>query len=134
MAENIYHNVGENFDLNGLVARLAESYQHEGFRVTSCPMTSGISVTFEKNKSGLKKFLGLSQVITVNCSINKEGTLLVNFTNADWGSKAFAIAVGWFLFWIPFATGLYGAYKQSELPKEINQKIDAIINGYGIRI
>ena len=97
-------------------------------------MTTVLSMRLEKNRSVFKKILGLSRAITVNFSINREGRLLVNFTDAAWAGKVFAIAVGWFLLWIPFATGLYGAYKQSELPKEINQRIDAIINGYGVRI
>lgn len=132
MQENNYFNVGQNFDLNGLVEALVRSFTVEGFRVEPRPMTSGASVTFKKNTSGFKKMLGLSCVITANLSINNQGMLLLSFSDPEWGSKAFALAVGWFLFWIPFATGLYGLYKQSELPKEITNKVDAVISGYGI--
>ena len=134
MNESTYYNVGTNFDLNGLVTTLAQSYRSEGFRIKTLPTTAGISLRLEKNRSLFKKLLGLSRAITVNLSTNNEGSLMINFTDAAWAGKVFAIAVGWFLLWIPFATGIYGAYKQSELPKEITHRIDAIINGYGVRL
>ena len=134
MNENNYYNVGDNFNLTALVTTLTQSYQVEGYRIKTVPMTSGVSIRFQKNRSVFKKLLGLSRAITVNLSTNSEGRLMVSFTDAAWAGKVFAIAVGWFLLWIPFATGIYGAYKQSELPKEINQRINAIINGYGVRI
>ena len=80
----------------------------------------------------MKKLLGLARVLTVNIAINSAGNMIVDFSNEEWASKVCAIALGWWILWVPFFTGIYGAVKQAELPKNFAAKIQAEIKGYGM--
>ena len=132
MAENRFFQVEPNFDLDGLASKLVYEYQAEGYQVFSCKTPSGCSITIKKNITGIKKLLGLARVLTVNIALNNSGNMIVDFSNEEWASKVCAIALGWWIIWIPFITGIYGLVKQAELPKNIAKRIQAEISGYGV--
>lgn len=132
MAENRFFKVEPNFDLEQLASKLVFEYQAEGFQVFSCKTPSGCSISLKKNTTGMKKLLGLARVLTVNIAVNSAGDMIVDFSNEEWASKVCAIALGWWIVWIPFFTGIYGAVKQAELPKNIAKRIQSEINGYGV--
>lgn len=127
MAETKMIPISPNFDLNEMVTTLVQMYQAKGFEVMAMPMGQGVSISFEKDDSGIKKFLGLALGVTANITINNN-TLMINFTDAEWTGKIIAVALGVFLF-IPFFTAGYGALKQSEFPKTIGKDIQIIAGG-----
>lgn len=132
MADMKMFQVGNNLNLADLVNQLSRSYQMQGYKAAVAQNPSSASTTIEKNMGFCKRFLGLAQAITVNFTMSGNGTLVVTFTNKEWGGKVCAIGVGWMIFWIPFFTGIYGLIKLVELPKDILGKIEAQLVGYGM--
>lgn len=120
--------IGENFDLQHLVDQLIQNYRGKGFEVQAMQMGNGVSITFDKDNDGIKKFVGLALGIKATLSINNN-MLMVTFSDAEWTGKIIALAVGWFLCLIPFFIGIYGALQQSELPKKIATDIQMIVGG-----
>lgn len=55
MSETTYYNVGTNFDLNGLVTTLAQSYRADGFLAKTYPMTTVLSMRLEKKQKRFQK-------------------------------------------------------------------------------
>ena len=134
MADMKMFQVGNNLDLTDLTNKLMCSYQMQGYKVSVTRNMSDASITIKKNMGFFKRFLGLAQAVTVNFTMSGNGTLAVTFSNKEWGGKICAIGVGWMIIWIPFFTGIYGLIKQMELPKDILEKIEALLVGYGIGI
>ena len=118
--------IGADLDLNKLVNQIQQMYQGKGFEVTVAQMGQQITINFNKDADGIKKFVGLALAITANITINNN-TMMINFTDAEWTGKIIALAVGWILCFVPFALGIYGAVKQSELPKIIGKDIQMLI-------
>lgn len=129
MADTKMIPIPENFDFHKMVEQLLQTYRGKGFDVQAMQMGEGVSITFSKDDDdGIKKYVGLALGIKANISIN-DNTLIVNFSDAEWTGKIIALAVGWFLCFIPFAIGIYGALKQSELPKTITNDIQMLVGG-----
>ena len=128
MADTKMIPITEDFDLHKMIEQLVQTYRGNGFDVQAMQMGDGVSITFSKDNDGIKKFVGLALGIKANISINNS-TLMVNFSDAEWTGKIIAMAVGWFLCLIPFIIGIYGALKQSELPKTITNDIQMLIGG-----
>lgn len=126
--------VGSNLDLEDLTNKLVCSYQMQGFEVSAAQSVSSVSITMKKNMGFFKRILGLAQAITVNLTTNGNGTMVVTFSNKEWGGKVCAIGVGWMIFWVPFFTGIYGVIKQEALPKEILERIEALLVSYGMGV
>lgn len=128
MAETKMIQVDENFDLAALVEKLKQTYQAKGFNVSALKAGNGVSITFSKDDEGIKKFVGMAQVITANISMN-DRTMLINFTDAEWMGKIVGFLIGWFLCWIPWIFVGMGGYKQMELPKTIVKDIQMNFSG-----
>lgn len=88
-------------------------------------------LTVAKNREGFSNIIGLGLECRVNFSaIN--GQLTVNI-DSEWTNKIIAIAVGWFICFIPIITGIVGTVSQITLPDKIfnavNMSSSAAQNG-----
>ena len=132
MAETKMVPIGSDFQMNDMVEKLVKMYQAKGFEVNAVQTGDVVSIKFSKDNDGIKKFVGLALEVTANLSISNStsgNTLMINFTDAEWTGKIIGLAVGWFLCLIPFFIAVYGAIKQSELPKTITNDIKTLISG-----
>ena len=128
MAEPLRISVTENFDLAELAKQISKTCEREGYTANfyDDDCKTSFSLKIEKDMGGFLQWIGLGQSITLNAEL--EGTkLVVHYTNAEWTSKIIALAIGWFILWIPFVTGLIGTFKQMNLPNAINEEVRKIV-------
>ena len=122
--------IGPDFDMQAMVAQIVQMYQAKGFTVSVMGFGAGVSMDFRKDDDGIKKWVGLALGVKANVTINN-GTMMVDFTDAEWTGKIVGLAVGWFLCLIPFIIAIVGCFKQSELPKTIANDITMVVGGGG---
>lgn len=125
MAETKIIPVGPDFQMDGLVRKLAQLYTSKGFEVLPTQIGGNVSIKFSKDSEGIKKFVGLAQEVTATLSLS-DSRLVIQFGDAEWTGKIIGLAVGWFFCLIPFFIAIYGAVRQSELPKKIANDIRGI--------
>ena len=128
MASNAMINVKPTFEMEVFANKLADTYRSKGYRVNVMPVNGNCSITIEKGTEGLNNLIGLGEKIRVNCTHN-DNFLTLSFTDAAWGGKIIALAVGWVLCCIPFITGIMGCIRQSSLPKNIESDAMMIASG-----
>lgn len=128
MAESKMIQVGEDFDLTSLVEKIKQIYQAKGFEVSAFKTESGATIKFSKDDDGIKKFVGLAQVITANIAVNNR-TMIISFSDAEWMGKIIGLGIGWFLCLVPAFFAGYGLVKQMDLPKNIGNDIQLAVSG-----
>ena len=128
MADQKMIPLGPGFDMQSMVAQITQMYQGKGFTVTAVAFGTGVSLDFRKDDEGLKKYVGLALGIKANITVNN-GTMMVDFTDAEWTGKIVGLAVGWIVCMIPFILAAVGSFKQLELPKTIGNDIQMIAAG-----
>lgn len=122
MAQPIWINVPNGFDMNLFVARMESTYQARGYMVNKSITGNIANLIISKDMDGTNKLLGMCESVMASCSV-MDNRLTINFMDEEWTSKIIACGVGWFCCWIPLITGLVGVYRQVNLPKTIG--IDA---------
>lgn len=128
MANTFTINVTENFSLDVLSSKLRDSFQAQGFGVTTTSISpTNTKIVFEKDCGGINMLLGMGQGITANCNVNGS-VLYVNYSDGDWTGKIIGLAAGWILCWVPFITAIIGCVKQNGLPQKINSEITMIMS------
>ncbi len=128
MANTLMVDAPENFDLEKFSAELSETYQAKGFTVQVMKMKNGVRLKFDKKTGGINMLLGLGLGVTATCTLQRNGNLIVNYSDADWTGKIVGLIVGWFLCFIPVITAIIGCLKQSSLTKDIDNDIIMLIN------
>ena len=90
----------------------------QGFETNIQMITPQTGVlTVKKDREGFMNILGMGLECRVNfASIN--GQLSVNI-DSEWTNKIIAVAVGWFVCFIPVITGIVGTVNQISLPDKI---------------
>lgn len=126
MANSFMTNVSENFDIQAMAVALGKQYQAKGFNVRMAKMRNGVKISLDKNCGGINMLLGLGLGITATCMVQGD-TLMVNYTDGDWTGKWIGLGVGWLLCLVPFITAAIGAFKQLDLPKQINMDIQMLV-------
>ena len=112
-----------NFNMYGAINFIRDQLTAQGYNVMATPMgpTSG-TLQVSKDNDGIKQFLGMG----VSCDVSL--TVVNNVLNvniqSEWTNKIIAMAVGWFLCWIPFITGIIGCVNQNSLPGKIKSTIN----------
>lgn len=117
------YKVDHDFDLKNFTDVLGLKLAGYGYQVNLNPFSNEAttSLNITKDQSDFNKFAGLST--ECNVTLNKMNEYLtVNYEDV-WTNKILACAIGWFLCGIGLLTGLYGAYKQSNMSGEIQTTI-----------
>ena len=105
-------------DLNSVIQAIALTMETQGFETNIQMITPQTGVlTVKKDREGFMNILGMGLECRVNfASIN--GQLSVNI-DSEWTNKIIAVAVGWFVCFIPVITGIVGTVNQISLPDKI---------------
>lgn len=105
-------------DLFQIIKAVALTMETQGYEATVQMISpqSGV-LTVKKDRDGFVNALGMGLECRVNFgAIN--GQLTVN-VDSEWTNKIIAVAVGWFVCFIPVITGIVGAVNQLSLPDKI---------------
>ena len=105
--------------IDGVLSIASQSLCNQGYEVRSQilgPSTAELFVT--KDRDGIKNIVGMGVECHSTITLVAPGQLTVT-TDSTWTNKIVAMAVGFFLCWIPFITGIIGCIGQSDLPKAI---------------
>lgn len=120
-------------DLFTIIKAVALTMETQGYEanVQMISPQSGV-LTVKKDRDGFVNALGMGLECRVNFgAIN--GQLTVNI-DSEWTNKIIAVAVGWFVCFIPVITGIVGAVNQLSLPDKIftavNMNASAAPSGY----
>lgn len=118
--------------IDGVISIASQSLSNQGYEVRSQilgPSTAEIFVT--KDRDGIKNIVGMGVECHSTITLVAPGQLSVT-TDSVWTNKIIALAVGWFLCWIPIITGIIGCIGQSDLPKKITTALSlAGANSFG---
>ena len=120
-------------DLFTVIKAVALTMETQGYNasVQMISPQSGV-LTVKKDREGFTNALGMGIECRVNfAAIN--GQLTVNI-DSEWTNKIIAVAVGWFICFIPVITGVVGAVNQLSLPDKIftavNMNVATAQSGY----
>ena len=120
-------------DLFTVIKAVALTMETQGYgaSVQMISPQSGV-LTVKKDRDGFTNVLGMGVECRVNfAAIN--GQLTVNI-DSEWTNKIIAVAVGWFVCFIPVITGVVGAVNQLGLPDKIftavNMNVATAQSGY----
>lgn len=105
-------------DLFAVIKAVALTMETQGYEasVQMISPQSGV-LTVKKDRDGFVNALGMGLECRVNFgAIN--GQLTVN-VDSEWTNKIIAVAIGWFVCFIPVITGIVGAINQLSLPDKI---------------
>lgn len=114
-------------DLYALIHQVALTMETQGFQanVQMVGPQAGV-LTIQKDREGFQNVLGLGLECRANFSaIN--GQLSVNI-DGEWTNKIIAVAVGWFVCFIPIITGIVGAVSQLSLPDKIFNAVNMAVS------
>ena len=113
-------------DLYAVIQATALAMEAQGYKATIQMIGPNAGVlTITKSREGFSNILGLGLECRANFSaINDQLTVNID---SEWANKVIAIAVGWFVCFIPVITGVVGTVSQLTLP-------DKIFNGIGMSV
>lgn len=105
-------------DLFQVIKAVALTMETQGYEaaVQMISPQSGV-LTVKKDRDGFVNALGMGLECRVNFGVIN-GQLTVN-VDSEWTNKIIAVAVGWFVCFIPVITGIVGAVNQLSLPDKI---------------
>lgn len=110
-------------DIAEIVNIASQSLSSQGYEIQTQIMSpAAASMIVKKDRDGIKNFAGLGVECRINISVLNGTQLVVNIDN-EWTNKIIAIALGWFLCWVIFITGIVGAVNQSGLPEKASSAI-----------
>lgn len=110
----------EGTKLSNVVETAKQSLCGQGFEVSAQVLNeNSATMTVSKDRDGLKNIIGLGVESTVTISVINENTLSVNIEDV-WTNKILAIAIGWFVCFVPCITGIIGCSNQSGLKNKIS--------------
>lgn len=116
-------------DLYSIMQATALTMETQGYQ-TNIQMISAQSgvLTVKKDREGFTNALGLGLECRANfAAIN--GQLSVNI-DGEWTNKIIAVAVGWFICFVPIITGIVGAVNQLSLPDKIFNAVNMSSSTY----
>lgn len=120
-------------DLFSIIKAVALTMETQGYQSNIQMITPQTGVlTIAKDREGFTNILGMGLECRANfAAIN--GQLTVN-VDGEWTNKIIAVAVGWFICFIPVITGIVGAVNQLSLPDKIfnavNMSVATAQGGY----
>ena len=107
-----------NADLFEVIKAVALTMETQGYEANVQMISPQTGVlTVKKDREGIMNHLGMGLECRVNfAAIN--GQLSVNI-DSEWTNKIIAVAIGWFVCFIPVITGIVGTVNQLSLPDKI---------------
>lgn len=117
-------------DLFSLIKAVALTMETQGYEANVQMISPQTGVlTVKKDRTGFANALGMGLECRVNfAAIN--GQLTVN-VDGEWTNKIIAVAVGWFICFIPVITGIVGAVNQLSLPDKIFTAVNMNVSTTG---
>ena len=110
-------------DISEVVNAASQALSGQGYEVQAQVMSpTAATMVVKKDRDGFKNIIGLGVECRLNLSV-VNGNQLVVYVDSEWTNKIIAIAVGWFLCWIVFITGIVGAVNQSGLPEKVSNAV-----------
>ncbi|MBQ6600794.1 MAG: hypothetical protein IIX36_04035 [Clostridia bacterium] len=125
--------INPDADLFSVIKAVALTMETQGYEANIQMISPQTGVlTVKKDRDGFTNVLGMGLECRVNfASIN--GQLTVNI-DSEWTNKIIAVAVGWFVCFVPVITGVVGAVNQLSLPDKIftaiNMNVSTAQPGY----
>lgn len=122
-----------NTDLFAIIKAIAMTMETQGYEASVQMISPQTGVlTVKKDREGFMNALGMGLECRVNfAAINNQ--LSVNI-DSEWTNKIIAVAVGWFVCFIPVITGIVGTINQISLPDKIftavNMNVASAQGGY----
>ena len=117
-----------NLRLDHLAQAIGDWYRAQKFEVQVLPVPGEGMVVQAKQQEGWRNALGMSSTLNIGLRYT-ESTLVVEIGAGKWADKAVVGGVGALLVWPLFFTAAYGAWKQSNLPRQTFEFIQAFISG-----
>jgi len=101
-------------------------FQGQGFEVQTLEAPGGGFTVQTRKPEAWRSVVGMSAALNVTMTPQGEN-LLVEIGAAKWADKAAVGAVGILIFWPALIPAAYGAWKQSQLPKQVFQVIEQYV-------
>ncbi len=122
--------INPDADLFSVIKAVALTMETQGYEANIQMISPQTGVlTVKKDREGFMNVLGMGLECRVNfASIN--GQLTVN-VDSEWTNKIIAVAVGWFVCFVPVITGVVGAVNQLSLPDKIFTAINMNVSAAG---
>lgn len=122
--------INPDADLFNVIKAVALTMETQGYEANVQMISPQTGVlTVKKDREGVLNILGMGLECRVNfASIN--GQLTVN-VDGEWTNKIIAVAVGWFVCFIPVITGIVGAVNQLSLPDKIFTAVNMNVSAAG---
>ncbi|MGA9772758.1 MAG: zinc ribbon domain-containing protein [Blastocatellia bacterium] len=117
-----------NLKLDQLAYAIGDWYRSQRFDVQVLPVPGEGMVVQAKQQESWRNALGMSSTLNIGLRYT-QSTLIVEIGAGKWADKALAGGVGVLLVWPLFFTAAYGAWKQSNLPRQTFEFIQAFIGG-----
>jgi hypothetical protein len=114
-----------DIDLNDLASNLQGWYQSQRFTVQMLDVHEG-GILVQASKSGWRNAVGMSSALNVVLR-QKDSILSVEIGAGKWLDKAAVGVVSWFILWPLAVTTAWGAWRQSQLPKQTYDFIQQFI-------
>lgn len=118
-----------NLQIDSLVNELSDWFSSQSFNVQSLDVRGG-GILVQVNKGGWRNLVGMSSAL--NVVLRQNGTeLIVEIGAGKWMDKVGAGAVSMFVLWPLAVTAAWGAWKQSQLPKQTFEFIEQFVSMSG---
>jgi len=120
----MYH--APKLDVRRLADALVQWFQSRQFESHALDAPEGGALVQTRQEEGWRAWLGLSQALNIQL-IPAGDNLTVQIGAGKWVDKAVVGAAGALLFWPLLIPAAYGAWKQSQLPREVFAFIEQYI-------
>ncbi len=127
MSKNVTIALAADKDLNKVIELAKQQLQSQGYEAVGTVMSNNMAtLTVQKDRDGIKNIIGLGVESKATITVMGNNTATVN-VESEWGNKILACAVGWFVCFVPFITGLVGCSSQSGLQNKLIQALQSAV-------
>lgn len=115
-----------NLQLNILVSELSDWFRSQSFNVQALDVHGGGTLV-QASKGGWRNFVGMSSALNVVLR-QSDSDLIVEIGAGKWVDKVGVGAVSMFVLWPLAVTAAWGAWQQSQLPKQTFEFIQQFVS------
>lgn len=125
--KNMSLQVNDSFTLDEFAEKMKNLYHGKGYDViVTSSNGNSMSLVIQKDNDGVKNYIGLGTQEELNLSVvqsSSDKTLNISFNDGCMTMRVIDIAVGWFVCFVPFFTGIMGFVNQSNFQKSLQDDI-----------